>query len=220
MAVLLKAIDLKEIIEKYHKNFYEKVRPPETKIEFLKKKKDTSLKIGENANDNIYSFRDKNNTVITIVTTGNKDWEDYNFKGKREFTGGRCEWCRREMKQKKGLPFKIEQFQNEYKIYMTDEYFCGFRCMFSGIKYIYAPMVRIQRNHLYADIETFILFWFDLEHPGEKLVEAMDWKLLDIYGGPLSDDQYDNIRYRAERTGNIIINPIPTKTEYRLSKSD
>lgn len=140
------------------------------------------------------------------ATTNCKQYEIMYNTGKIP-VGGRCWYCHSDFKNESvGIPFHVEKFHDDNGGtiigFHTDGIFHDFRC---ALKYLRTqPGYREMRS----ETETYLFNMFRCMYPdAPPLQEANDFRLLDINGGPLSWDKWNDINYIYIETPRIIMLP-------------
>ena len=218
--LLLRSVDPILVLKKYLSGDYKSLKlPKKTKLESKVVVVETN--IGTNFESEIYEYIDWSNSRRRIATTNHEQYaivrDRLNNNPKLEQFGELpetkikiCHWCRRrDFKQPiVGLPIRMEYQPNKHLfIFSVTMSFCSFGCAYALVQKEMSAPCNI-RDSTYTDAETLLLRMFGVLHPGKKLVAAPDWKLLQLNGGPLRDEDFDSNHYHFRITSNIIMLPI------------
>ncbi len=180
-----------------------KLSPPAQKVNQVKE----SFKeiITDDFTKSIFSVTSNKSTTSDIFASTNcKGYEVMHESGKVP-EGGRCWYCRNDFKhQSIGIPIHMDSFYTDLSElilgFHTDGIFHDFRC---ALKYLRTwPRYR----EMYPEAETYLFNMFHLMHPkAGPLVEANDFRLLDINGGPLPWDKWSDVTYQYVETPRLIM---------------
>lgn len=211
--LMLRRIDPVESFKKYLLGDYKNITIPKDKAIISSSFINLNQKIGNDENFSIYRFNDKTNYGQLIVTTNHKQYSEYkdNVKNKKW-----CLWSRREIKENAiGIPIsmEIDRHTNKITFYIEDTY-ANFECAMASLKRIYSCH-RNYKDSLYMDAEQMLHCMYYRMYPdkiGTRITEAKDWRLLDINGGPLSEEEYDSDQHGYIQIPNVVI--IPIKRQY------
>lgn len=124
---------------------------------------------------------------------------EYYFVEERRKETIRCLHCGRVKEDCIGIPLKIrnQTFNNIITI-ETEGSACNFQCALSYAR-------KTDSCKIYTNRSSIIRCVYELYFPGEKLNEARDPILLKIYGGSLTDQEFDDNTKSYMRTTNIEI---------------
>lgn len=169
---------------------------------------------GKSIQDAIYTFRNRDNFIQTVVTTNAKAYMLVGTDGCSQ-KGGTCFICRRTFTTGNiGIPVSakiVEDVVIVYTLYSTD----SFRCSLQLIR----NLTRYGRKPQLASAEPFLKFLYSKMHPEKgPLKLPPNPLLLESNGGSLNDEEYDDPRYSYIETPNLIL--YPAKEQYmRLQES-
>jgi len=215
---MLRRVDPVDMLKKYLAGEFIKTEIPTDKVS-ISSFANLNQRIGNDANSKIYRFNDKTNVGQIVVTT-NHDQYSYTkdiIDGKQPVKGKTwCKWSKREITGESiGIPIAMEIDRNSNKItfYVEDTYY-NFSCAMAGLKRLYSCH-RNYKDPLYMDAEQMLHCYYYRLYPdriGTRINEAKDWRLLDINGGPLTDEEYDSEQCSYIQIPNVVI--IPIKRQY------
>jgi len=202
---LLKGVDPYSLAEDYRNG---KIL---SNLSFEKKKITTTTLTsrGKSFRDAIYTFRNRDNFVHTIATTGAKTFSFVNEKGEPQ-RGGTCVACHEKFDHEAlGIPVHLVEQDEKvlvFRIYVT----CDFRCTLRLIRLLQ----RIRRRPIsLIHAEEFLRYIYKKMHPeGPPLREAPDPLLLESHDGSLSNEDYKDVRYTYVNVPNLIF--YPAKEQY------
>ena len=217
--LMLRRIDPIIILRRYLAGDFSKVTIPKDKIKLSSAFININSRIGTDQTAKIYRFNDKTNHGQIIATTNH---EEYHYV--KETLDGKnplkpkawCRWSKREITGKAiGIPVVMETNRRTKEItFKTEDTYKDFGCALAGLKRLYSCHHNY-KDPLYMDAEQLLHCMYHIMHPdkvGTRIVEANDWRLLDINGGPLSEKEYDSETYGYIEIPNIIV--IPIKRRY------
>ena len=164
---------------------------------------------GKSFRDGIYTFRNRDNFVHTIATTGAKSFSFVNEKGEPQ-QGGICVACHEEFNHEAlGIPIHLVQHNEKvlvFRIYVT----CNFHCTLRLIRLL--QRIRHRPVNL-THAEQFLRYLYSKMHPeGPPLQEAADPLLLESHDGSLNPEEYKDQRYTYVSVSNLIF--YPAKEQY------
>lgn len=163
---------------------------------------------GKTFRQGIYCFRNRDNVLQTLATSGAKNFSFYDEKGENK-KGGICMVCRDEFKgQSIGVIVKLSQDKDTISVYSLGTT-CGFRCSLRLTR-----SLRRERNSInFIHSEQFLKFVYRRMYPDKPdLTPSPDPLLLDINGGSLNRDEYDDNKYVYVNVPNLIL--YPAKEQY------
>ncbi len=216
--LMLRRIDPVDMLCRYMAGEFKNVLIPKDKVRLSSAFVNLNQKIGTDQTSKIYRFSDKNNSGQLLVTTNHNNYQhkkdiDNGVNIKRQIF---CNWCRREIKNKSiGIvtAMEVNTTTNE-AIFYTENDFDKFGCAFATLKR-FNSCHKMYKDPKYMDAEQLLHCLYYRMYPtkvGTRIKEAHDWRLLDINGGPLSNDEYDSIHNEYVEIPNIII--LPFKRQY------
>ena len=203
-SLTLKRLNPVVILRRYLAGEFKDIKIPDKKIK-ITSFVNLNKKIGTDRTSEIYKFRNKTNTGQLIVTTNQKSFENTNKIN-------HCIWCRRLINTKPiGIPVSMEynKKSKETLFYIEDTY-CNFSCALAGLKRL-RSCHRIYKDPLYMDADQMLHLMYHTAYPSQKckrIIEAKDWRLLDINGGPLSNSEYENDNMEYSQITNLVLSPI------------
>lgn len=179
----LRGIQPQQILAQYKNNVFpsfptEKVSLTTTKINILPK-------LDTDQSQENFLFLDKSGSKIVCTSTNQSSYETWTER-KTCDPEALCNWCRFKVGEK-GIPLPISIFGND--LYIGDVPYCSYECCFAGYKRDHGRSFQ-SIDPIYRKTEQILRYLFSLDYPEETLREAMDWRLLDINGGPLSREQF------------------------------
>jgi hypothetical protein len=221
----LRKIDPKFINQKYFKGEYSNRELPENKV----KKNSVSLNIGKdlgnNAQSEIYRFKDKNNNGITIYTTNHSLYKYVMSMQEKKETNFeapilKCCYCKRgKMKHPIGMPICMERMTNDKKsdnlIFHVINQFCDCGCVYSYLKRKLAESRPFRDSFLMNAEQILHCFYYTIfpDRVGQNIRAKPDWELLRENGGPLTDEEFDsNTCEYTPLPSNIFVSP--SKKQY------
>ena len=211
--LVLRRIDPVIILRKYLAGDYKKVTIPKNKTVISKTFTNINHAIGTDQTAKIYRYKDKQNSGQIILTTNHEQYQHFQDKDKTKAKPiAYCRWCRREIKgQPIGIPISmtVNNFTKDTIFHIEDTY-DTYGCVMASLKNIYGCHSR-SRDPMYMDTEQILHCMYHMLNPdkwGERIVEAKDWRLLDINGGPLTSEEYDKQNVTYSKIPNVILAPI------------
>jgi len=216
---MLRRIDPVDMLRKYLAGDFSTMKIPKDKVILSSNFINLNQRIGRDHNSKIYRFNDKTNHGQTIVTTGHDQYQYVNNKMESKNTVKPKTWCLWSRREIKGEPIRIpiamEKNMNTNKvIFYGEDTYANFGCALAGLKRIYTCH-RNYKDPLYMDAEQLLHCMYHRMHPdkaGTRIVEAKDWRLLDINGGPLTEEEYDSENYGYVQVPNVAV--LPIKRQY------
>lgn len=211
--LMLRRIDPVEMLRQYLLGEYKTLIIPNNKVVLCSNFINLNQKVGNDPNSRVYKFNDKTNYGQVIVTTNHNQYSDFreNIKSKKI-----CLWSRREIKGEAiGIPITMEFDSHINKVtFYTEDTYADFESAMAGLKRFYYCH-RNYKDPLYMDAEQMLHCMYYRMYPnkvGSRINEAKDWRLLDINGGPLTEEEYDSEQHGYIQIPNVVI--IPTKRQY------
>ena len=229
---LLKGIDISSIVEGYLQGKYKDIRTTSlTKLRLLVNNVVLESNVGKDSESEVYEFIDWSNTRQRVVTINHGNYFEFKKNNEKQtsiINNKVCHYCRCEIKgQVLGRPLRMEEHKmdinkdnkgngrvdskNKMYIYHVEGQYHSFNCMYANVSKELSLNYKI-RNSSYSDSQTLVLHMFNQMYPGKKLKPSPDWRLLDINGGPLSQEDFDTPSYNFLQTPNIVL--VPLKIEY------
>jgi hypothetical protein len=160
---------------------------------------------GKSFRDALFCFRNRDNFLQTIATTGAKF---FSFEGEEERY--RCMGCHREFTGRSlGIPVSLRKIDRDnilvYKIGQTHDFPCTLRLIRS--------LLQTRRNPNLEHAEELLHFLYNKMHPqGPPLRPSPDPLLLISTGGSLSEEEYEDGQYNYVPVPNLIL--YPAKEQY------
>jgi hypothetical protein len=106
-----------------------------------------------------------------------------------------CWWCKHLISKNYkplGCPIKyVKQMNNEEEYFETDGWFCCFNCIVAYINEVSLTQIRYRESSLLVYLLYYKIFNKTIK-PG-LIKPSPDWRLLKIFGGNLSIDEYRSI---------------------------
>lgn len=164
-------------------------------------------KYSQDPQEETFLFQDKSGCKDLYTTLNHHPFKEGKYKQDIP-----CLYCRYPIGEN-CVPLPLKLINGELLI--SEEPFCSFQCCLAGLRREQG-LSFVFRDPLYKDSEHLLKYFYAKEHGEDKVLrEALDWRLLDINGGPLSREEYtkENISYM--RTTNIIV---PVKVCYMQIK--
>lgn len=224
---LLKGINIVDITNKYLRGECSN-RKVGAKHKMLVNNVVLETNIGTNAESEVYEFIDWSNSRQRVVTINHGLYNE--FKTNVINSNPKvCHHCRCIIiGDPIGIPIRMEQHRNwldpsttatatttttkkKLTVYHVQGLFHSFNCAYAIILKEYKLSFKI-RDPNYCDAETLLLHMFYSMYPNKKLKPAPDWKLLNINGGPLTQEEFDKGMYNFVRSPNLVL--VPLKIEY------
>nr|QBK91607.1 MAG: A1L transcription factor/late transcription factor VLTF-2 [Pithovirus LCPAC302] len=211
--LMLRRIDPISMIKRYFVGDFKSTDYPKNSVKISSSFVNLDQKIGENPTSKIYRFKDKTNSGQVVVTTNHKQYTAYKTGIK---TKNICLWSRREIKGEPiGIPVAMEtdRHTKETAFWIEDTYY-DFSCALAALKRIYLCH-HMYKDPLYMDAEQLLHCMYYRMYPdriGNRIKEAQNWRLLDINGGPLTNDEYNSEECSYVSIPNISM--IPVKRQY------
>jgi len=199
---LLRSVDPVAVLEAYQRGEYKNVtQPPSSKVS-MSNGISLAPSYGSNPESEIYTYRNKSNNQIVVVTTNHQAYTAH-INGE-VYVPRRCLWCRGPIEEPIGIPVRLTiDTEGVYHFLVDRPYYCSFECCFAEIC---LNNSRCIRDPLYYDSEQMLRLWFRRAVGDTELIAAPDWWLLDENGGPLSRKDWSSHRYT--RMSGIITAPI------------
>lgn len=205
----IKSINCKDITDKYLHGKYSNVNKDYVKnlnkpsIKSYNSVLTTIKNYGTNEDDGIFIRYDNIGNIEKVLTTNVESYRLYNGDDGCLPIVGKCNWCQRPLTSYPiGIPIKLEHHGPLLIFHVDQPYYCRFECCYSGLR-------RDFKDPLYMNSETLLKFLYSILYPNSgDLKPALDWRLLDINGGPLSSDEYDKETHIYKRTVNVILSPV------------
>lgn len=228
-SLMLRRIDPVDMLRRYLAGDLIKIEIPKDKISISSSFIDLSQRIGNDSSSRSYRFNDKTNSGQIIVTTNHNEFNSFKDltegklaegklpEGRQPEKGKRwCLWSKREITGESiGIPIAmdIDRYTNKITFYVEDTYY-NFGCAMAALKRNYLCH-RHYKDPLYMDAEQMLHCMYYRLYPekiGTRIVEAKDWRLLDLNGGPLTEEEYDSDQQSYIGIPNVVI--IPIKRQY------
>jgi len=204
----LRGIDPNVALSKYkNKNFPEII---EEKVNIFVSNIQILPKYSEDLRDETFLFQDKSGSKDVYTTLNHTSFKSWEEKGTHN-PKTPCMYCRHPVGEKcVYIPIK---FVKEGLLTGLDPH-CRNECALSSL-HREQGLSFITRDPLYKDSEYLLKYLHSLEYGDEPLEEALDWRLLNINGGPLTRKEYAKTNLGYSRTTNIIV---PCKVCYAQIK--
>lgn len=217
-SLMLRRVDPVDMLKKYLAGEFVRTEIPAEKVS-MSSFVNVDHRIGNDTNAKIYRLTDKTNVGQVIVTTNH---DQYSYA--KNISDGKqpvkrknwCLWSKREINEESvGIPvaMEIDRYNNKITFYVEDAYY-NFECAIAGLKRLYSCH-RNYKDPLYMDAEQMLHCMYYRLYPdriGTRINEAKDWRLLDINGGPLTEEEYDSDQHKYIQLPNVVI--IPIKRQY------
>lgn len=216
--LMLRRIDPVNLLNRYLAGDFSNVKIPNDKIDISSNFINLNQRIGNDQTSKIYRFNDKSNCGQTVVTTNHNQ---YNYvkntmENKNPIKSTTwCLWSKRKIEGTPiGIPIVMEIDKQNKVTFQTEDTYANFGCALAGLKRLYSCH-RNYKDPLYMDAEQLLHCMYYRMYPdklGTRIVEAKDWRLLDINGGPLTEEEYDSDQYGYIPIPNVVT--IPIKRQY------
>lgn len=211
---VLRRVSPREISKKYYEGYYETKDIPISKIRLSNVFHISNPNHGSSPEDPRYQFKDKNNAPVIVVTSNSKAYTIY--KQSKQFIDKEriCPYCLRSF-ENSPIPIVVrldieEKDDDESSIYyifwVINVLCCSFPCAFSWTKR--ESYANYRYKIAYENLKTLFRFMY----PGETFFEAPNWRLLDVNGGPLTQEEFDKGYYKYRETANMVF--LPAKEEF------
>ena len=224
---LLKGVDPAKLLADYQAGFFSRQCTNKSKIFIAQNSAILAPVYGTTHESKIFSIRDKNNSSVILTTTGHSDCEVFTYSGGCLPTGGRCEHCKYDFTEiAVGYPVAYQELTaltNEtddpknakYRILYTfwvEGKFCTFECALGYIKLMLGRPANY-RDSTINDSERLLKLLYSLTYPNSPpLRPAQDPRLLQINGGSLTKEEWNNKKHIYIRTDRVHM--IPAKVQY------
>nr|WIL05203.1 hypothetical protein pmam_164 [Pithovirus mammoth] len=196
----LKGIQPSVMLERYLRNDIQVTGLLKEKVSFTASSSITvAPKLTTEQTDERFIFQDKSGGRTINVTTNQNSFRYWHEHG-RFYADELCSWCRFRVGEN-CVPVPLSLVGKS--LFVCDEPYCSFQCCLSGIRRDYGTSY-MMRDPLYRKSEVLLNYLFSIDHPGQKLVPAMDWKLLKGNGGPLSREEFSKGFYYL-RSINLVV---------------
>jgi hypothetical protein len=157
-----------------------------------------------NSNSNKQVIHTTNNNVFQFVDANNMEMSKIKFN---------CRYCRVEFEMVPiGFPLILEFDGKKYTAHCDEPYHCSFECGFARIDEVFKL-----GSDDYKNVEENFKLIFSLMHPGKELVRAKDFRLHEINGGSLTEEQYRSNSHRYFKIPSLIT--LPVKRMYAAHKN-
>lgn len=213
---MLRRIDPDVMFKKYRAGEFVSLKIPNNKINVSLAFTNTSNRIGKDHNSRMFRFNDKTNVGQIVATTNHGAYQygkDLNENKTPTNRILRCRWTGREIKDRVpiGIPISMEKnLQTGEIVFHVDDTYSNFGCALAGLKRFHFCH-RIYRDPLYMNAEQLLHCMYYAMYPdkkGTRIVEAKDPRLLEINGGPLTDEEYDDENYEYVQMPNVAVLPL------------
>ena len=210
--LMLRRIDPVLMLRRYLAGEFAKVAIPKDKVNMSSSFINLNQRIGNDQTAKIYRFNDKTNFGQIIVTTNHEQYQYVKDNKNSDKPRAWCLWSKREIKGEPiGIPIAMETDRHTNKVtFLTEDTYRNFGCALAGLKRLYSCH-RNYKDPLYMDAEQLLHCMYYRMHTdktGTRIIEAKDWRLLDINGGPLTEEEYDAEQYSYVQIPNVAINPV------------
>lgn len=197
--IFIKNINYREFLNDFKNNYYNsKTIPIGLKFKF----KNTALVDNTYGLtlDDIKCYININNQRTQVITDNIINYDCFiRNDGSKVMKGGVCHWCRKKYEDYSlGVPIKILTKDNKI-FYLVEGNYCCFECVYAGI------LAEKHFRPLWKDSEILLKIIYDSLYTNTKLEASRDWKLLDINGGSLTEEQFfNNDKHLFKTTCNFI----------------
>jgi hypothetical protein len=209
LKLLLPYINKEKLTERYNtelqfKEVNKKIKILETNRNIFREK------YSENRDDVIHCERTRNNDEIIIYSDSQLDFEFYKATGSIS-SGGRCEFCLDDIKDKHiGYPVKID-FKNKRYIFYIEGRFCSHECSYG---FIFNYFNISNHNEKYLDILSNIKTLFYLLFEKDDLICPPNPRFLKSNGGHMERSEWLSKEHKNLITKDNVYY-VQTKGEYR-----
>lgn len=225
---LLKGIDIHKLIADYQNGAFNRPWTYNKKIKLSHTTTSLAPKYGMSNKDPIFCVKDKHNCNVVFATSGHTDFEVFTRNNGTLPVGGRCSFCNEDFTQTAlGYPIgyreqlilvpnQEEPSKSQYRIvyvFWVEGRFCSFECALGYIRLIMSRPADFRDSTL-KDSERMLKLLYSMSYPDNKktLRPAQDPRLLQINGGSLTKEQWQDSRHIYVRTDRVLM--IPAKVEY------
>ena len=206
---LLKNIIPNELYNKYKAGYFNRPVPEKIKLTSIN---DSLKSIHPEQKYQAVKFIVTNTAnVEKFITNRQTNQTSQTSKDSQNTCGGRCDYCKQDFEhQSVGYPIAYEPKQhlksdNTYHIdhlFWVEGACCSYECCLAFVK-----MFKI--HALTHDCEILLKLMYKLEYKTDDvLTEAVDFRLLDKNGGPLTLEEWKCKLYKYVRTNNVIKIPV------------
>lgn len=224
---LLKGLDPNKLIADYQAGVFSRPITNKQKIKISNNAAILAPAYGSTNHSPIFRVKDRNNCSVIIATTGHSDFEVFNTKCGELPTGGRCDYCKEDfVVTSVGYPVEYKETtiltndsndprQARYRILYTfwvEGKFCSFECALGYVRNVLSRPADYRDTTL-RDSERMLKSLYKLMHPNAGILRpAQDPRLLQVNGGSLTREEWQNNKHVYIRTDRILM--IPAKVEY------
>lgn len=201
----LRRIAPQQVYERYRLGGFSDVVLPQEKIHVrIPSFTASAVVTGDSLRDQVLSYRDKHNSVQTLVTTDHARYEA--FINGTPCPGGTCRYCGYTFTHEPvGIPIKYTKDGDKH-IYHVDGCYCGLSCAYSKLREEMSKHRRY-RNPAYNQSEPLLKRLHAAFYPGEELCEAKDPQLADVNKGPLTREEYMQDNYSYVPLPSVVLAP-------------
>lgn len=117
-----------------------------------------------------------------------------------------CFWCRRKFSGESiGIPIRWDSIKKEgrqlRRLFLYGKY-CSYNCAYADLCDNLSK--NCQKKYLFSQSENLLKHLFACNYPGETLQAAPHWTLLDINGGPLSEEKFTDNYFLYQPIANYV----------------
>lgn len=218
---LLKGINPPELFNSYQNGAFSAIVPNSgSKIKITKNTIMVAPEYGDNNDNAIFAFKDKNNIDMVYATSNHVNYEVYLADGGKLPMGGRCDWCKEDFShQSLGYPIAqqeitalVDDHHRVYYNFWVEGEFCSFECAAAKLKECNNQPLTYRDINI-RDSQSMLNTLFLLTYPNENSFHpAKDYKLLKSRKGSLETETWRNSRHKYFRTDRVLL--VPAKVEY------
>lgn len=227
---LLKGLDPHKLLADYQAGFFSRPVTNKTKIQISQNKTILAPIYGSTNHSPIFCVKDKNNSSVIIATTGHADYEVFTKSGGDLPVGGRCDKCKEDFTcTSMGYPVGYQEItvltnddnstEARYRVlyvFWVEGKFCSFECTLGYIRAVLS-LPADYRDTTLRDSERMLKTLYKLTYPdAPPLRPSQDPKLLQVNGGSLTKEQWQDSAHIYVRTDRVLM--IPAKVEYMRQK--
>lgn len=214
---LLRKVDPAKVMENYRAGKYTQYTLPEQKIAVPTITATVQPTLGTSPDDDIFTFRLRNNTLQTVATSNHQQYILYHVNGYEMPMGGECDWCEEEFKtQSIGIPVRAAEItagDRRFTAYYMENCYCSYECTFAAFKLFCGVSPRM-RDPVYMNSEHLIRHLYNVNHPeAGPLQSAPDFRLYKRKKrGVIDRTEFSSRKHTYTRMPNVILAPL--KVQY------
>ncbi len=219
---LLRSINPSDVLEKYQRGHFSTIQRRTNKLTEIKVTPISVIELSSTSiEEPIFTFKDKNGHSRLFAFSNQKEYTAYIQGKSMEY---KCNYCFHKFMVHPGQ----DELPERIPLYMEDKYirkenniykltvvwgegtYCHPNCCYTAIHRQCRTYYKFN-DATYNNSELYYKAICSLRYPGIKLQEV-DVKLLDIFGGTLTYEEWRDKNYKYEKVPNMII--VPVKIAY------